>query len=122
MRILKLVLATLIIFFSFHADASCSQLRNVSISASISCVQTDKNIVQDKTNKPAVLLNQRNTTHFSNSRRENNDTGNNNPETAVFLNKNLQKIVDYIKNESYLENRIELALLPLLHQIQPNAP
>lgn len=55
--------------------------------------------------------------------RRNNDSQNGTTnDNSILLLKQFNNLISYIQNESYLDDKNELALLLLLHQIQPNAP
>lgn len=55
--------------------------------------------------------------------RRNNDNQNaSNDNHDVVIQKQFNNLIAYICNQAYLEDKNELALLLLLHQIQPNAP
>ena len=55
--------------------------------------------------------------------RRNNDSQNGTTDNNNILTlKQFNSLISYIQNESYLDDKNELALLLLLHQIQPNAP
>ena len=55
--------------------------------------------------------------------RRNNDSQNGTTDNNNILTlKQFNNLISYIQNESYLDDKNELALLLLLHQIQPNAP
>ena len=80
------------------------------------------NFIEEKNQPPISISNQRSNCSFNFSRKENNDLSNNDNFVGIIPNKEQNKLIRYIKKQTYLENGNELALLPLLHQIQPNAP
>lgn len=104
-------------------SANCCEILSIkhlegAISAPIS-VQDD--FINSRNNEFSINAVQNNQTITS--RRNNNDNqGSSDSEEIIEPTKQEQNLITYIHNKAYLEDKNELALLLLLHQIQPNAP
>ncbi|MBR5304118.1 MAG: hypothetical protein IKU37_04760 [Candidatus Gastranaerophilales bacterium] len=119
-KILLILFLVLITFSSFEANASCQI--STSNFATISAIKPiEKDFINSKENEFSLSAIQNVNTQITT--RRNNDSNNNMPDDhiIVFAKKN-NNLKIYTCNQSYLDDKNELALLLLLHQIQPNAP
>lgn len=121
MRIIKLVLTTLFIFISLNIPCAFSSQELCNTQPCIQSIKKDTEFINNK-NTHEVIIQNRNNSNIASLRRNENNNANSNDATIFVSNFQIQKIIRYIKNQYYLSNNPELALLPLLHQIQPNAP
>lgn len=115
--IFVLVLAT----FSFN-EAKCASLSQASNIASISALKVFENdYINLKDNQ--VALSVLNPCQSEISLRRNNDNQNAaSDNNSISVSKQFENLIIYIQNQVNLDGKNELALLLLLHQIQPNAP
>lgn len=117
-----LLIFALTTIFSLHS-ANCCELTNIkydvgTISAPISIENDFLNSKNNEFSLNAVSNNQT----IATSRRNDNNQGSSSNDEIIEPLKQEQKLISYIHNQAYLEDKNELALLLLLHQIQPNAP
>ena len=104
-------------------SANCCEITNVkhdigTISAPISVENDFLNSRNNEFSFSAVSNNQT----IATSRRNDNNQGTSSNDEIIEPTKQEQNLITYIHNQAYLEDKNELALLLLLHQIQPNAP
>ena len=100
------------------AEISTSKIHHATIS-SIKFVEND--ILNSKDNEYNLTSTQNNQT-LSSSRRNKDNQGSSSNDNLIEPTKQKQTLISYIHNQAYLDDKNELALLLLLHQIQPNAP
>jgi hypothetical protein len=119
-RILLIFILVLATFLGF--EAKCAELSSTSNCLTISASKTfEKDFINSKENEFSLSAIQNVNTQITT--RRNNDSNDNMPDDhiIVFAKKN-NNLNIYTCNQSYLDDKNELALLLLLHQIQPNAP
>ena len=124
MRILiKVLLIALIFISSLNIEALSSEV-NVSAHsvAIISTSQHETSLNSSKNNEGFIVSNQRNNTQLNIIRRNTNDNTNAQNEQTIPFNTQQINLIKHIYFQSYFDKEPELALLPLLYQIQPNAP
>ena len=115
--ILILVLAT----FSFD-EANSANLYDASKCATISTLKSfEKDLIGVKDNEFSLSAIQNSNTQL-NSRRNNDNQNGTSENSTISVSKQFENIITYIHNHVDLDDKSELALLLLLHQIQPNAP
>ena len=119
-KILLILFLVLTTFSSFEANATCQI--STSNFATISAIKPiEKDFLNAKDNEFSLSAISNSTSQIAN--RRNNDNQNGNSENhSITLPIQFNNLITYIYNQSYLEDKNELALLLLLHQIQPNAP
>ena len=117
-----LLIFALTTIFSLNS-ANCCEISSIKYSeGTISApISVENDFINSKNNEFGISSTQNNQTITS--RRNNNDNqGSNSDEEIIEPTKQEQNLITYIHNKAYLEDKNELALLLLLHQIQPNAP
>ena len=119
-RILLIIFLVLATFSSFEA-------KSASLYSSFDCTTIsatkpiEKDIINSKDNEFSLSAIQNSNTQIT-SRRNNDNQNGNSENHSVVLPIQFNNLISYIYNQSYLDDKNELALLLLLHQIQPNAP
>jgi len=115
--ILILVLAT----FSF-SEANCASIAMPSCECVLSGGEkSSKGFLNTKENELTLNVAQNSSTSI-NSRRNNNSESNIDDDFVAPSLKQFDNTISYIYTKGFLDDKNELALLLLLHQIQPNAP
>lgn len=117
-----LLIFALTTIFAFNS-ANCCEMSPIDskcdvISASIAL---DNDVLNSKNNE-FNLNSIQNNQIISTSRRKGDSQNSSKDETIIESPKQTQCLISYIDRQAYLEDKNELALLFLLHQIQPNAP
>ena len=119
-RILLIFILVFTIFSSFEANAT-GQFSN-SYCATISAIKPlEKNYINSKNNQLNLSVIQNSSCQLTSRRNNDNQTCNANDNIVAQL-KQFNNLISYIYTREYLDDKNELALLLLLHQIQPNAP
>lgn len=119
-KILLILFLVLTTFSSFEANATCQI--STSNFATISAIKPiEKDFLNAKDNEFSLSAISNSTSQIANRRNNDNQNSNTN-DNFVILPKQFNNLITYIYNQSYLDDKNELALLLLLHQIQPNAP
>ena len=117
--LLILVLTTI---FSLNSGNCCEISAIKHDFGTISATKTiEKDFLNSKDNEIHLSSINNNETTISSRRNMDNQTGASDDET-ITTPKQFNNLAIYIYNQAYLEDKNELALLLLLHQIQPNAP
>ena len=116
----RLFLIFILVFaiFSFNS-ANCNEIVSADC-AFISSIQAQDKILLNQNDDLIIDIIQNSNTNI-NSRRNNSENTANNDANLVEID-NFDNIISYLYNQVYLDDKNELALLFLLHQIQPNAP
>lgn len=115
--ILFLVLTTLSCF-----EANAASYIGVSNCAMMSAAKPlEKDFLNAKDNEFSLSAIQNSNLQLT-SRRNNDNQNSNTNDNCIVLPKQFNNLISYIYNQTYLVDKNELALLLLLHQIQPNAP
>ena len=122
-----IIKALLIIFFSLTTLCANAQVEHAFISNIINnqgTISAPRNLEKDflsaKDNNFSLSTLSNNSS--INARRQTHEENGNSNDIFYFQTKQFNNIISYIYNQAYLEDKNELALLLLLHQIQPNAP
>lgn len=116
----RLFLIFLLVFaiFSFNS-ANCDEIVN-SDCAFISYIEAQNTLSLGYNDDLIIDIIQNSNTNI-NSRRNNSENSANNDIDLPNIDE-FDNIISYLYNQAYLDDKNELALLFLLHQIQPNAP
>ena len=117
----------LLIFFLVLATFSSFEAKSANLYSSFNCTTIsatkpiEKDIINSKDNEFSLSAIQNSNTQIT-SRRNNDNQNGNRENHSITLPIQFNNLISYIYNQSYLDDKNELALLLLLHQIQPNAP
>ena len=119
----KIILIAVLVFatFSFQ-EVSCAEIKSNATQTISALRHNEKDLINNKENNFSISSVQTSNTTI-NSRRKNN-TQANGGNIVLFLenNSSLEFLISRIQNNLHLENKNELALLFLKHQVHPNAP
>jgi len=115
--IFVLVLTT----FSF-ADVSANELSSNSSVVITSINSIERQYLNTTGKECAISMTENNSASIIQRRSGNSNQAQNSETPDIPKIKQFNELISYIHNKSYLEDKNELALLLLLHQIQPNAP
>ena len=119
-RILLILILVLTIF-------SCAQIEAkeyiLSVNTpSISAYKTNENeFIKNRENIYCLSAISNSTSQIASRRNNDNQNGTLDGNNIV-ISKQFNNLIEYIYNQAYLEDKNELALFLLFHQIQPNAP
>ncbi len=99
--------------------ANCNEVVNIDCSY-ISSFQSQKQILLNPNSELSIDVVQNSNATINNRRNHSENSTNDN--VALLKINEFNNVSSYLYNMAYLEDKNELALLFLLHQIQPNAP
>lgn len=117
----RIILIIFLVLTTLSCSKICAQEVYVAHNQVISALKPiEKDYINSKDNEFNISSISNSTSQISN-RRSNNSNVSNDNDIDIEL-KSFKNIIKYIQNQVYLDDKNELALLLLLHQIQPNAP
>ena len=122
--IIKAILFIFLSLTTLSANAFVNENFSINQIHSLGSISAPKNLEKDflSTKDNNFSIGATTTNSSINARRQHNEENSTSDNAILIQQKQFNNLIEYIYNQAYLDDKNELALLLLLHQIQPNAP